>query len=209
MRQVSRAVCQRRSVGAGGGPKATATSTVWIQDSVRRVVASDRAASSPATHCTRAAGSQRLERGALGLGAGQPPVAGGLRVGALQVDQGAGPLVDGAGRGETRRRLLDELAQPAVDARDRHLVGLGEVQQHVGHGPPVAARGPEQVLGGCVGDVPGQLVLLGSQRGVGIVHRPILAERRLLGSSVRAGVGAGEGQEPRMRLLSALRRSFS
>src|SRR5438067_696593 len=50
-------MCQRRSVGASSTPAASAMSPVWIQHSARRVVDSVCAASSPATHCSRALGS--------------------------------------------------------------------------------------------------------------------------------------------------------
>ena len=67
VRQASRAMCHSRSVGAGSGPEATATSPAWIQVSASRVVASVRAESSPATQVTRAprsaAAKPRPQRG--------------------------------------------------------------------------------------------------------------------------------------------------
>ena len=53
VRHASLAICRRRSVGSWAIPTALAMSPEWIQVSASRVVAMDRADSSPVTHITR------------------------------------------------------------------------------------------------------------------------------------------------------------
>ena len=92
-------MCHRRSVGAGSGPEATATSPPWIQVSASRVVANVLTESSPATHVTRRGqvrGAEPIvQRGDAGVPA-RPHVV--RRRAPLPLDHRGRPGVDVGGR---------------------------------------------------------------------------------------------------------------
>ena len=123
--------------------------------------------SCPATQSTRrVAGGQDRGRAApsrqrADLGAGPAPFVG----------HHLPPLVDVHRPGHALGRGGEVPRQPAFGAGQRHLVGLREVQHHVGHGPALAARrrGPPVVVQPL--EQPGQLRVLLLERHP-VVHPP-------------------------------------
>ena len=91
---------RRRSVGASSTPSPSATSPLWIQHSARRVVASVRTDSVPATHWTRSASPRSASRRRTAADASSQrsvDLLGRQRV-ALRLDEQPGTVVDVARR---------------------------------------------------------------------------------------------------------------
>ncbi len=133
-------MCQSRSVGARSTPRAAATSPVWIQHSASRVVASVRADRSPTTQLQRAAAlhASRAAHSAATAARQRASRSTGAR-------PRSAPTAISAASSTVPWARVDpvprHLRQPALRARGAQLVGLREVQHHVGNRPAGAARG--------------------------------------------------------------------